>query len=1222
MKRSVRKSFKWLLVLGMIAGLLGALLPTGPAAAASLSFSTTKLPTAVNASVKGPSNDNGRNVLAVSPNYANDSRIWVALDDATKDADDIADEIAYSTNGGNSWSGAIDLGGSGDDPIVAIVPSPLFASDSTVFVATTTRIYRSTNGGSSYAQLGAEQDETNLRITSLAVAPNYNGVGEIAIGLVDMIAGTEACPDGPDDVDPGDELDDCVRVWGRADVLNWASPATNSMAADVTSIAYSPSFSADGVMMVIGSAPSDGDADDGTGHIKAGTGLYHVVGSNTEWISDATSTFGFVKISDAMDVGAVGDEGIISSALAVAPDYDGSDNAKRVVYVGTNSPALADEETGLGGDGIYRVAASTPGARRGPVADINVSNIAIAGTIGSPLVLFSAVDSLNGNAAYRTADFTSSSAPTFSTGRPVPGGAAGAASSSVVGLSPDGGTAFALVNSQFLRNAQNALVDEEGQTIAAGGMGILSPSGNGGFSRSADGGKTYAQVSLFNNIAAFTAPGMAAVEAADAVNGNPAVEAVAAMPGAAIAGFAVSPNFDTSGHMIAAAAGSRIGDNDTPDDATDDTDIGSDVIIYSANGGANWMVVDTRIFEETIEVLADEDGENAVSPVRPAVAFAYSPDFATDNTIYSADLNSSTLRRSTNGGLSWKNRSSVACPGSSTIDSIAAADQSTVFVGCSGSSFRKSVNGGFLFTAAGGTGSGAVSDIAMSPSYAEDNSILIGQKGEVRLSTNGGSSFSRLGSSGPGEGATQVAFHSDYATNSMVYAGSDKAYRWTVGTSTSWDDIAGATAVVGLGVGADGTLYVASGAPFAKAAAAKGDVDAVIADGGIFSSATPTASTVTVTQLGVPGTTGTNLKNDEMAGGFAHATTGGFERLWVSITNPGGDAADPKADNWRHYTDTIGSTMRPAGLTPADGAVVGRSNADGDGVVGFRIGWDAVAGATSYVYQWGTSSTFGSAACTSVASSALSVGSSSICDEQDARPGNTTYYWRVRVAAPVVGPYSAAQSLTTALIAGESAGLPTLSQPNAGNAADATSRAVPLQPLFVWTAVNNATNYELQVSTDGTFLDPNQMVVDRSGATRLGNQIAFQSSVQLAPSTVYFWRVRGVSATSQGGYPPAAAFTTTSSAAATGRLAAQALITLEATGNLEVVTGYDYASGLWQSYVPGLPGNSLVTIQPNSVLFITVMEDTTVVVSGVAYNIVADTPTPIPVGAAVTIAVQ
>ncbi len=1174
MKRSVRKSFKWLLVLGMIAGLLGAMLPTGPALAGTLSFSTTSLPTdkgmVVNDNAKGPGSANGRNVLAVSPNYANDSRIWVALDsdgdnvadetrtdqsDETGTPDQIfadgtgVDEVAYSSDGGVTWA-AVDPSRTDTSPIVAIVPSPRYADDSTVFVASTTTVYQSTNGGSSYTQLGQSQGDAgdDVAITSLAVAPNYNGVGEVAIGLAHTESGS--CPDN-----------DCARVWGRSNRLFWAPLATTDMTADVTAIAYSPSFSADGVIMVVASALSsvttpiaEVEADL---PIATGTNLYHVVGPSAAWGVDLDS----IAIDDALtDVG----NGIVSSALAVPPDYDGSDDARRVVYVGTNS---ARGDAAL--DGIRRVTTKAGDLHS---EGTDVSNIAFAGTIGSPTVLFSSASPDTGNAAYRTTNFTSGSGTTISTAKPVPGGDTDTASSSAVGISPDGGTAFALVNSDL---------DADGTNYMA--------SGNGGFSRSTDGGKTYTQISLLANTGAFTA-GFTA-EVLEDTTVQPVIEAMDEVPGTVIAGFAVSPDFESSGRMIAAASGS-----------------GSDVTLLSANGGTNWMVVDT--------------GEFAVGtpPESAPVVFAYSPEFATDNTIYSAIVGSENLERSTDGGYSWGTRSSVAC-GSSTISSLAAADGTTIFVGCASGSLRKSVNGGFLFTNARGTGSESVSDIVMSPNYSEDNSILIGQDGEARLSTNGGSSFSQLGSSGSRSGATHVAFHSDYANNSMVYAGTPQGvYRWTVGTSTSWTSISGATMVVGLGVGADGTLYAASGAAYGKAKAAT-DEDAATDDtGGIFTSATPTATSVTLAQVGVT-KSGTKLKDGEMVGGFAHANVDGSERLWVSITNPGGGTDASGADNLRHYTDTIGSALRPTGLTPADGAVVGTSNALGTGVTGFRIGWDAVSGATSYIYQWSTSSAFDSG-CTSAASSARSVSSVGICDDAEIRAGNTTYYWRVRVAAPVVGPWSATQSLTTALIAGEAAGLPMLSQPNAGNLAPETSREVPLRPLFVWTAVNSATNYDLQVSTDGTFIDPNQMAVDRTGSNRLGNQIAFQSDVQLSPGTVYFWRVRGVSATSVGGYPPAAAFTTTSAAAATGRPAGQTLAALEATGNLEVVTGYDYASGLWQSYVPGLPGNSLVTIQPNSVLFITVMEDTTVIVSGVAYNISADTPTPIPVGAAVTIVVQ
>ena len=1235
MKRSVRKSFKWLLVLGMIAGLLGALLPTGPAMAGTLSFSTTKLAPSTGMVVadmlKGPGNDHGRNVLAVSPNYADDSRIWVALDsdgdsfetiivrdpsDSTAtqtyyrsgkdyyldvsgndvlDVDEIVDtgkipadarilrrtanadgngvdDVAYSSNGGLTWT-AVDPSRTDDSPIVAIVPSPLYASDNTVLVASTMFVYRSANGGSSYTRLGSMQgsietdDTVNLQVTSLAVSPTYNGVGEIAVGLADPGEGVAGCPPGPD----GNP--DCVRVWGRGNVLAWDSIAANDMAADVTAIAYSPSYSADGVMMVVGSAAESGVAQTSTtiDHIVAGTALYYLQGPGAAWNVGLDG----VTIDPLLfDVGAANAGGIISSALAVPSDYDGSDSAKRVVYLGTNSnrviPEDADDDDGA--DGIYRVTGTAGTRHTTGDNEINVANIAVAGTVASPTVIVSSATA--GNAAYRSTNFTSgSSEPSFSTGRPVPGKLGdAAASSAVVGISPDGGTAFALANSAIALNADNELIPNN-----------YEPSGNGSFSRSADGGKSYAQVSLLNNDGAFTFGGLAMIEfvAADTSTSpeTPAVAAYTAVPGAAIASFAVSPDFDSSGHMIAAVSGR-----------------GSDVTLYSADGGARWMVVDAGDFAGN------------------AIAFAYSPDFATDNTIYSANLGTERLLRSTNGGLSWIQRSSVAC-GGNTISSIAAAGGSTILVGCQNGTLRRSVNGGFLFRNASGTGSGAVSDIALSPSYATDSSILIGQSGDARLSTDGGSSFSRLGS-GVGEGATQVAFHSDYATNSMVYAGNDTGVnRWTVGTSDSWKSISGATMVVGLGVGADGTLYAASKAAFTLADAAS--TPPVSAAGGVFSSADPTASSPKLTQVGVPTSGGTNLTVDEVVSGFAHTTTGGSERLWVSITDP------LKADNWRHYTDTIGSALRPTGLTPADGAVVGSSNAAGTLVTGFSIGWDAVDGATEYTYQWAASSTF-SGKCGG-SQTGLSVSDTAICGVDKAptgRPGNTTYYWRVQVSAPVVGPWSAAQRLTTALIAGEAAGLPTLSQPNAGNLAASTSREVALRPLFVWTAVNGATQYDLQVSTDGTFIDPNQMVVDRTGSNRLGNQIAFQSDVQLSPGTVYFWRVRGVSATSLGGYPPAAAFTTTSAAAATGRPAGQALAALEATGNLEVVTGFDYASGVWQSYVPGLPGNTLVTIQPNSVLFITVMEDTTVIVSGVARNLIADTPIPVSVGAAVTIVVQ
>ena len=92
--------------------------------------------------------------------------------------------------------------------------------------------------------------------------------------------------------------------------------------------------------------------------------------------------------------------------------------------------------------------------------------------------------------------------------------------------------------------------------------------------------------------------------------------------------------------------------------------------------------------------------------------------------------------------------------------------------------------------------------------------------------------------------------------------------------------------------------------------------------------------------------------------------------------------------------------------------------------------------------------------------------------------------------------------------------------------------------------------------------------------------------------------------------------------AATGLASETVLAPLENAGALELASAFDYGTGLFEAYVPGLPSNSLRFIRPNTVLFITMTQDTTVVVSGVPFFIRAFLPTPVPVGATVTIAVQ
>jgi len=100
-----------------------------------------------------------------------------------------------------------------------------------------------------------------------------------------------------------------------------------------------------------------------------------------------------------------------------------------------------------------------------------------------------------------------------------------------------------------------------------------------------------------------------------------------------------------------------------------------------------------------------------------------------------------------------------------------------------------------------------------------------------------------------------------------------------------------------------------------------------------------------------------------------------------------------------------------------------------------------------------------------------------------------------------------------------------------------------------------------------------------------------------------------------------ATLTITTSAGGAGQPvnADTAVSTLTTAGNLEVVTSFNYTTNLYEAFVPGLAGNPLTQIKPNSVIILTLSADATVIVSGVTFTVSANIPTPIPVGNTVSI---
>jgi photosystem II stability/assembly factor-like uncharacterized protein len=102
-------------------------------------------------------------VLAVSPAYTMDGMVFAGT---------LEDGIFCSNDRGAHWSpwnfGLIDLS------VLALVPSPNFQHDQTIFAATSTGIFRSRNGGRAWREAGSTGDMVDIApFVCLAVSPDF-----------------------------------------------------------------------------------------------------------------------------------------------------------------------------------------------------------------------------------------------------------------------------------------------------------------------------------------------------------------------------------------------------------------------------------------------------------------------------------------------------------------------------------------------------------------------------------------------------------------------------------------------------------------------------------------------------------------------------------------------------------------------------------------------------------------------------------------------------------------------------------------------------------------------------------------------------------------------------------------------------------------------------------------------------------------------------------------
>ncbi|MCK4299239.1 MAG: WD40 repeat domain-containing protein, partial [Planctomycetes bacterium] len=222
----------------------------------------------------------------------------------------------------------------------------------------------------------------------------------------------------------------------------------------------------------------------------------------------------------------------------------------------------------------------------------------------------------------------------------------------------------------------------------------------------------------------------------------------------------------------------------------------------SLNDGNDWERVYTSALAEVNEIdrVALSPQYNKDSPV------VFLTGFSDGKTA---------LWKSADNGQSFK-RKIARFP----IDCWAVVDDNQLFTGSyDGTSGRVylTTNSGLSYSDGEVVGSQPLNSIVLSPSYEEDETILIGNKdGWVYWSKDNGSSFKPLPSaaaSSPLTGSITVAFDPRYSDNNTVYAASDtegeSIYRFIIGKSDHWEAIdSPAEGMIGQIIASgEGTLY-------------------------------------------------------------------------------------------------------------------------------------------------------------------------------------------------------------------------------------------------------------------------------------------------------------------------------------------------------------------------------------------------------------------------------
>jgi photosystem II stability/assembly factor-like uncharacterized protein len=860
-----------------------------------------------------------------------------------------------STDDGGSWSHI----GNVQDAIVGIATPP--NDTSTIYYATSSAVYRSTDGGKTFHSLPVNPGgagSNNIEITSIDVAWLNNNI--IAIGTRDT---------------DNSEFGGVYTLDEEDIILSWTDANIGSY--DVYAVSFSPNYATDRQLVAVIT-----DETDTLITTKIGDFGWGATTGNARLDKDNSGTPTSVAVAT-------------SAAIAFPSDYDSdATSGSCVLFIAI--------DTGTDEGDIYKISgAEAP-------SDSAATDLNMGSAYG-----LSNID-VTGLAAY-------GDTPTISL-------LAGSADSAQTYSSTDGGQSW--IRSRKEPTGESSTCVLMATDFSNTGKAYAATSGDeSAFSISQDNGNTWNQVSLIDT---------------DISN---------------IVDLAPSPRYSQDNTLFMITYG------------------GEHSLWRSLDSGNTWV----RTFA------------SALSNVDSLSLVDLPPQYDENTqTVFIAGKSDSqsAVWESTDNGQSFRRRFThdPTTFDAFSIDTWAVLDDTTLFIGSYNGStglVYHTTDSGFTYSRGAPAGSQSLNSVALSPSYEQDETILIGNtNGWVYWSDDNSVSFEPLppdATSPPLTGSITVGFDPAFDSNSTIYAASNTAnkgtYRFIIGTSTDWESINGTlpsgAMLNQLVVAGDGTLYAANSK----------------ADGGMERCLNPTYS------LGPTFETVTCGLSDG-------ATLSGLRqidhRLWsIDTTNT----------RLMTFTDTL---TVPVTQTSPDNTASGTGNLIDHNVRNVSLDWETLEGATSYQWQLDYDTDFSSVP------SGFEDNTKASSVRLPTLESDTTYYWRVRANTPVLSPWSEKWSFTTSLDA-EAIAL-RLESPEAG------ASGVPVKPVFQWNSVAGADAYELLVSADADFSSPSIIKKDDYALSAT----AWQCDLSLDYDTTYYWKVRATNASTHSAWSAVSAFITES----------------------------------------------------------------------------------------------